>query len=231
MDDNVSFTLLYDKPTLPNFHSGWGLSLWIEFKERTILFDTGWNGELLLSNISRLKLDVNHITDIFLSHAHWDHVGGIVFLLNRKLKSLEHIFVPKSFSKHFKEELSVMARVVEVPRSNRPINLLPYVWSTGEMESPKIFEHSLILELKDKNLFLVTGCGHPLLDNIMNQSSQIGTIRGVLGGFHDFNNLKSLDGLRNIIPIHCTKKKNEIKQMYKDEYIELKVGGNFSFRF
>ncbi|MHA1974822.1 MAG: MBL fold metallo-hydrolase [Candidatus Hodarchaeales archaeon] len=231
MEDTISFTLLYDKPTLPDFYSGWGLSLWIKFRERIILFDTGWNGELLLSNITKLGLDINNLTDIFLSHDHWDHVGGIVYLLNRKLKSLEQIFVPKSFSKHFKKELNAMATVVEVPRSEKPIKLLPRVWSTGELVRSNIFEHSLLLEFEEKKLFVVTGCGHPLLDNIMKQASQVGTIHGVIGGFHDFNNLESLKGLQTIIPIHCTKKKNEIKKIYKDKSIGLKVGENFSFRF
>ena len=117
MTNSISFTLVYDKPALPNFLSGWGLSLWIEFGERIVLFDSGWNGELLLSNLKACNKNINDITDIFLSHNHWDHVGGIVYLLNKKLESLENIFVPKSFSFHFKEELKAMGNVREISQT------------------------------------------------------------------------------------------------------------------
>ncbi|MHA1979377.1 MAG: MBL fold metallo-hydrolase, partial [Candidatus Hodarchaeales archaeon] len=60
------------------------------------------------------------ITYIFLSHIHWDHVGGIVYLLNLDLPNLKGIIVPKSFSKQFKQELGNLAEIVEIPESIDP---------------------------------------------------------------------------------------------------------------
>jgi len=56
-----------------------GLSLFIEASGRRILFDTG-AGEALIPNAARMELDLNSITDIILSHGHYDHTGGFAEL-------------------------------------------------------------------------------------------------------------------------------------------------------
>ena len=129
MSNIISFTLLYDKQILPGFVGGWGLSLSIKFTNKVILFDTGWNGEILLSNISRVKIDLEEINHIFLSHFHWDHIGGLIYILNQKLKNLDSIIVPQSFSDHFKRELRYFAQVIEIKKL---IILLNYILKFGQ---------------------------------------------------------------------------------------------------
>lgn len=53
-----------------------GFSLWIETGARVILFDTG-NRDAFLPNLKTLGLDLSRVTDLVLSHGHYDHSGGI----------------------------------------------------------------------------------------------------------------------------------------------------------
>ena len=56
-----------------------GLSLFIEASGRRILFDTG-AGEALVPNAARMGIDLASVTDIILSHGHYDHTGGLARL-------------------------------------------------------------------------------------------------------------------------------------------------------
>lgn len=57
-----------------------GLSLYIEFDGRKILFDTGQTGEFLL-NAQRLGKSLAEVDSIIISHGHYDHSGGVVRLV------------------------------------------------------------------------------------------------------------------------------------------------------
>ena len=53
-----------------------GLSFWLEFGNRKILFDTGQGG-VLEGNARRLNIPLDHVDAIALSHGHYDHTGGL----------------------------------------------------------------------------------------------------------------------------------------------------------
>lgn len=57
-----------------------GLSLYIEFAGKKILFDTGQTGDFL-RNAGKLGKQVADVDDIIISHGHYDHSGGVVRLL------------------------------------------------------------------------------------------------------------------------------------------------------
>lgn len=64
-----------------------GLSLYIEFKDKKILFDMG-QSDLFAKNAEKLGVDLSKIDIAVLSHGHYDHGGGIstFFELNKKAK-------------------------------------------------------------------------------------------------------------------------------------------------
>lgn len=68
-----------------NLGSEHGLSILIQMKKATVLFDTGCGG-LFLENAEKLGLDLKTVTHLILSHGHYDHGGGIPAFLevNRK---------------------------------------------------------------------------------------------------------------------------------------------------
>lgn len=53
-----------------------GLSLWIEYGDKKILFDTG-QSDLILQNARTLGIDLAQTDIIILSHGHYDHTGGL----------------------------------------------------------------------------------------------------------------------------------------------------------
>jgi len=82
---------------------------------------------------------------------------------------------------------------------------------------------SLVINTEKGNI-VVTGCAHPGLENIIERSRELGEIHGVLGGFHEFSKLEKLQGIRLIAPCHCTQYKQQIKDEYPDEFVEIKAG-------
>jgi len=62
-----------------------GLSWWIEFNDKRVLFDTG-QGQALLHNAKTLNLPVDSCDAIVLSHGHYDHVGGLEQVLEHSDK-------------------------------------------------------------------------------------------------------------------------------------------------
>lgn len=63
----------------------WGLSLNITAHQgankRTLLFDTGPEGETFNRNANRLGVEYKEIEAAMFSHGHWDHVGGMTVAL------------------------------------------------------------------------------------------------------------------------------------------------------
>lgn len=47
----MKLRILYDNNARNGFKEGWGFSFLIETSEEKILFDTGWNGNILLHNM------------------------------------------------------------------------------------------------------------------------------------------------------------------------------------
>ena len=94
----MKVTLVYDNETWhPGLEAGWGFSCLVEANGRRLLFDTGGQGTILLKNIETLNLAPRSISEIFISHGHLDHMGGLADLLrvNRNIR----VYLPRSCSK------------------------------------------------------------------------------------------------------------------------------------
>ena len=61
---------------------GWGFSSIIEYNGKRILFDAGSNADLFKKNVLRLGVDLKNIDFVVVSHAHYDHLNGIDYLLS-----------------------------------------------------------------------------------------------------------------------------------------------------
>ncbi|MFK7934450.1 MAG: MBL fold metallo-hydrolase [Saprospiraceae bacterium] len=58
----------------------WGYSALVEVDGKKILFDTGRKPETVLNNAEELGIDLSDVEDVFLSHNHGDHTGGLLRL-------------------------------------------------------------------------------------------------------------------------------------------------------
>ncbi|KGM95552.1 hydrolase [Clostridium novyi A str. 4552] len=59
-----------------NLHNEHGISFFIETNNGNILFDTGKSGDFI-ENAKKLNIDLNNTDYLILSHAHYDHCGGV----------------------------------------------------------------------------------------------------------------------------------------------------------
>lgn len=121
----------------------WGYSALIEVDGRKILFDTGGRPETVLLNAQEMDIDLSDVQDVFLSHNHWDHIGGLL-TLRKELKklnpnALKRIHVGKGiFSKRVNSKNTILAIRDELEAddvefiiySNQQ-ELFPGVWITG----------------------------------------------------------------------------------------------------
>jgi len=150
----MKLTILYDNEAKEGLGRGHGFSCLVE-GEKKILVDTGWDGHLLLSNAEKMGVNLEGINSIFLSHSHWDHIGGLptIFNLNRDLE----VFCPKSFSDNFKGEVKARAQLREVSTATE---MADGVYTTGEL-GKDIKEQSLVLE-SERGIVILTGCSHPV---------------------------------------------------------------------
>ncbi len=215
----MKITVIYDNESiLPGTCPAHGFSALIQLEEFDIIFDTGWNGVWLLRNLEKLNLSLDRVKYIFLSHQHWDHIGGIPEVLEKIGRDV-NLVIPKSFTSGFKKELARYANLIEI--SSSTTEFYQGILSTGEMESSiGIKEHALYIE---KYKVLVVGCSHP---DVYKMVKRFGTVNVLIGGFHDFKNVEKLGAIvkSKIYPCHCTEKKKEILMQYPEKANKCGVG-------
>jgi 7,8-dihydropterin-6-yl-methyl-4-(beta-D-ribofuranosyl)aminobenzene 5'-phosphate synthase len=215
-----------------------GLSYLIEYDGIKILFDTGQN-DMFLKNAEKMNVSMANIDKIVLSHGHFDHGNGLNYLSGSSLichpgcfvrhcRKTDHTFIGL---KNSQEQLSWMFNLT---LSSEPVILTEKIYFLGEIPRLTDFESKVtpfILEdgtpdfvmddsalvfILDTGLFVITGCGHSGIVNIIEYAKKItgiSKISGIMGGFH----LKEIDrqtretigyikkeNIKNILPSHCT---------------------------
>lgn len=216
----LRLTVLYDNEACPGFTGSWGFSALLETDREIILFDTGWDGTLLLKNMETIGIDPTCISKLVLSHQHWDHIGGLPELLSANPQLT--VYVPSSFSENLKREIRKRADLVEI---KKPAEISEGVWSTGEL-GDKIKEQSLVLSTESGS-YVLTGCAHPGIEAIMDAALSFGRIKGILGGLHDCEKFERLKELELIAAGHCTAHKEKIRNTFPSKYRETRAGMRF----
>lgn len=234
----VKMTVLYDNYIYsPGTEAEWGFSCLIETGDKTILFDTGGDGDVLLHNIKELEVDISEVDIIVISHNHWDHTGGLVSVLESNNKAI--VYLLESFPQEFISNIKEFDN--EVILVNEPIELCSGVNSTGNLSGP-INEQSLIVQT-NKGPVLITGCSHPGIISIVEKAEELSgeNVYLVFGGFHlmrlpdnaidniidDFRKL----GVKKCGATHCTgdNQIERFKDGYKEDYIEIGTGKVLEF--
>ena len=78
----VSITILVDNKAGKGLGFEHGLSLWIETENKRILVDTG-QGPAFARNTRKLGVDLATADILVLSHGHYDHAGGIAYVVQQ----------------------------------------------------------------------------------------------------------------------------------------------------
>ena len=229
----VTMTVLYNNaPYKEGLVTSNGFSCIIKGTEKTILFDTGEDGTVLLNNCRMLGVDPADVETVVISHDHDDHTGGLLPFLT--VNSNVSVFMHRGLSAGLTQQVS--ASGAKIVSANEPTPVCKGIYSTGVI-GKAIPEQTLVLNSK-KGLILICGCAHPEIINIIQSTMTIfkKPVLFVFGGFHllhasDASISEIIKqfmayGVKKVGGSHCTgdRAMQMFQQAYGKNYIQMGVG-------
>ena len=134
---------------LSDFHTGeWGFSAMIEADGKRILFDAGAKENTVVQNAKELNINLDSLDNIYLSHNHKDHTGGLITLKKEYPNSFKNAHVGEGifYSRpHFGNGNYILSNKntlenlgIKFITHKNPTQLVPGVWTTGQV--PRKYE-------------------------------------------------------------------------------------------
>ena len=128
----------------------WGFSALIQADDKCILFDAGRYPDTVLRNAEALNVDLSRVTDVVLSHFHFDHTTGLLPIFNQiraenpnafqRIHVAKGIFLSRqtpnmsgddNWNGMIAARKELEAQGVEFRIYSDPTEILPSIWVTG----------------------------------------------------------------------------------------------------
>lgn len=241
------------------------LSFYIEEGAARVLFDAGYS-DAFLKNADKMGIDLSCLTHMVLSHGHDDHTQGLPALFAqydlRQTPLIAHpdCFWPKRSgglsigAPYRSEEIAVLC---DYQPSMAPVQLTERLIFLGEIPRTLAFESSYAMGERQRDgqwepdtvnedsalvyqsnagLFVITGCSHSGICNIIEYAKQVcddERVLGVIGGFHLFKDDARLtqtvdylaaQQLSLCYPCHCVSLAAKARMLARLPVTEVGVG-------
>lgn len=219
------------------------LSFYIEDAGQKLLFDVGYS-DAFIKNAKTLRVPLGEISTIVISHGHNDHTLGLKYLKDEydisKVKVITHPdgFNEKIYDQEFigaPYDLQTLSTICKLTATKKPLQVSENLLFLGEIpESVEsrtvigkqkeasgfvddyVMDDSALVHKSPDGLFIITGCSHSGICNIIEYAKQIcqdDRVLGVIGGFHLFqidsklkNTIKYFieNQITELYPCHCS---------------------------
>lgn len=241
------------------------VSYYLEIDECRILFDTGYSA-IVFSNAGKMGIDLSGLTHIVLSHGHNDHTNGLRYLKEHidtsAIELIAHpdCFCPKRDGEEWigspmsRQEVEAQLRyrpecdpfwisqncvfLGQIPQTNtfEVRQKIGEQRKHGAWQPDEVLDDTAVACRTDRGLFLITGCSHSGICNIMDYAMEIckeKRIAGILGGFHLFENDSRLaetirhmeeKQVQKVYPCHCVSLLAKARMMEKLAVEEVGTG-------
>lgn len=201
----MKITTLCENRIEPSFGlcASHGLSLYLEFKGKTFLYDVGQD-DTFIKNAKKMNIDIDNCDTIIISHGHLDHAGGLAYLnINTTNKDL--IIDKRAFFKKIryvnKQEIDIgisdILKHLEYKSTeiNQSFEIFDGLWCLSQVEIDENFiglEKGLYVidekKIKTEDTFsdelglcfntsnglcVISGCSHRGVINIINSAKQL----------------------------------------------------------
>ncbi len=186
--------LIDGKTARPDLVGESGVSYLVQADQTNILFDVGLNlrrehPSPLVRNMQALGVALAQVQYIVISHLHGDHVGGYTNQWKRTFDLSSRpidLGAPSAFVPTRMTHSTAKIELVDRPRV-----IAPGIASLGPIPRQLFWlgwtpEQSLAINVEGKGIVLIVGCGHPLIQRIVQQAEALleQPIYGVVGGLH-----------------------------------------------
>ncbi len=257
LEDNNTFINMY-------YLGEPAVSYYIEDGNDRILFDVGYS-DAFIKNAEKMNINLSKVNKLVISHGHDDHTGGLKYFFSEK-RNVDLISHPESFNYKEnntglyigtslkKEELT---KVCNLNLSRKPVKISEHITYLGEIPisnsfepryvigktiineekiDDKIEEDSAIVYKCEKGLFIITGCSHSGICNIIEYAKKVcndDRVYGVIGGFHLFEDNEKLQNtiqyfkdndIKLLYPCHCVSLEAKIEMAKQLRIYEVGVG-------
>lgn len=193
------------------------VSYCIEEEGIMLLFDLGYS-DVYLRNAHSMGINLAKLNAVVLSHGHDDHTGGLASFpsLGHTVKLFGH---PEVLGRKRMGSLAICSPIqaeqikdkFTLCLSRDPVNITPNLIFLGEIERTNDFENripigecqcggcwspdyllddSALIYRKKEGIFVITGCSHAGICNIIEYAKKVtgeANVLGVIGGFHLFD--------------------------------------------
>jgi 7,8-dihydropterin-6-yl-methyl-4-(beta-D-ribofuranosyl)aminobenzene 5'-phosphate synthase len=221
------------------------VSYYIEDEDTRLLLDVGYS-DLFMRNSNELGVDLENINTIVISHGHDDHTRGLKYYYSQEHKNkISIIGHPDAFKEKLFDNLKICSPILQdelkekcnLILSENPIKISKHLFFLGEIPQKNNFEiripigkqvnnetlvddylwdDSALAYKSDNGIYIITGCSHSGICNIIEYAKEVckdNRVLGVIGGFHLFELneqvYKTIDyleqhNIKELYPCHCT---------------------------